>query len=257
MQRQFVSMTSHEFRTPLAIIDGAAQWLKRGLGHLEPEAVLERLDNVREAVRRINYLIKRFIDFLISQDDSLEISPERHEFLTIIQTVCEQQQAGQKTHEIILNETIGNLVLNIDRRMIEQCLVNVIGNAIKYSPVKDKDEGPGKVLVDVFRDDKFVSITVSDFGVGIPKSEIKKVFGRFYRASTSSGIPGTGIGLNLTEMIISRHKGRVAISSELGKGSTITLRLPIMAPDTKAAETDALSQDADKTKAETGKVEAA
>ncbi|MEI2384128.1 PAS-domain containing protein [Breoghania sp. JC706] len=224
MQRQFVSMASHEFRTPLAIIDGAAQRLKRRFDRLQPEEVVERLDNMREAVRRINYLIERFIDFSVSQDGVLEISPQPQPLLPIVQAVCNQQHQGNRSHEIVLNESIGDLVINIDRRMIEQCLVNVVGNAIKYSPGKDRVE------VDVRVENNFACIEVTDFGVGIPKAEIKKVFGRFYRASTSSGIPGTGIGLNLTEMIIVRHKGRMSISSEEGKGTVVSIRLPLDLP---------------------------
>ncbi|PTW61498.1 phospho-acceptor domain-containing protein [Breoghania corrubedonensis] len=221
MQRQFVSMASHEFRTPLAIIDGAAQRLHRRFEQLDPDAVRERLDNMREAVRRINYLIERFIDFAVSQDGALEIVPQPNALLPVVRTVCEQQQQGNKTHQVVLSESVGDLLVNFDRRMIEQCLMNVIGNAIKYSPGKDK------VLVDLHRENNSVCIDVTDFGVGIPKNEIKKVFGRFYRASTSSGIPGTGIGLNLTEMIVVRHKGRMSVTSEVGKGSTVTLRLPL------------------------------
>ncbi|WP_321339859.1 PAS-domain containing protein [Breoghania sp.] len=225
MQRQFVSMASHEFRTPLAIIDGAAQRLNRRFERLTPDEGRERIGHIREAVLRINYLIERFIDFSVSQDGNLEIEPQDCEFLPVLKSVCEREGQVQKTHRIRLTESVGNLVLSFDRRMIEQCLVNIIGNAVKYSP------GQEEVLVEARIDGKWLCIDVTDFGVGIPRKEIKKVFSRFYRASTSSGIPGTGIGLNLTEMIVVRHKGRMSIRSEVGKGCTVSMRLPLKKVD--------------------------
>ncbi|WP_321337712.1 PAS-domain containing protein [Breoghania sp.] len=234
MQRQFVSMASHEFRTPLAIIDGAAQRLKRRFERLTPDEVRERIGHIREAVLRINYLIERFIDFSVSQEGNLEIDPHDCEILPVLRAICEREGQAHKSHRITLTESIGDLTLNFDRRMIEQCLVNLIGNAVKYSP------GQEEVLVDASVDGKSLRIDVTDFGVGIPRNEVKKVFGRFFRASTSSGIPGTGIGLNLTEMIVARHKGRISIRSEVGKGSTVSLRLPVITAESAGGKQDSV-----------------
>lgn len=238
MQRQFVTMASHEFRTPLAIIDGAAQRLKRRIDRLDPTDVSERIERIRDAVGRMNYLIERFIDFAVAQDGTLEINPTANALVPIVQNVCAQQDAVHRSHRIELVEDVGDLEINIDRRMIEQCLVNIIGNAVKYSPGKDC------VLVEVTTEGKYACVRVRDYGVGIPKRELSKVFGRFYRASTSSGIPGTGIGLNLAEMIVNRHKGRISAQSTVGEGTTILLQLPLEAAGSRPARSKAESVEA-------------
>jgi signal transduction histidine kinase len=222
-------MASHEFRTPLAIIDGAAQRLKRRVDRLERDDVLDRVERIREAVGRMQYLIDRFIDSSGAQHGTMEINPSPQPIEGLLGAICRQQQQVHKTHQIELLLDVPDVVLNIDKRMIEQCLLNVLSNAIKYSPEKDT------VIVEAHSDDRHVVIKVTDFGVGIPKNEIGKVFGRYFRASTSSGIPGTGIGLNLTEMVMKQHKGKVHVESVVGEGTTVTLSLPL-------SETPALSR---------------
>lgn len=236
MQREFVSMASHEFRTPLAIIDGAAQRMMRRIDRLEPEDVAERLERIRTAVGRMQYLIDRFIDSSVAQSGTMEIDRSVQPLDGLLASICRQQEEVNKTHTVEYRSSIDGVLLNIDKRLIEQSIVNVIGNAIKYSP------GKNRISVTAEVDGKSVVVKVRDFGVGIPQKEIGKIFGRYFRASTSSGIPGTGIGLNLTEMIIEQHRGHIAVDSVVGEGTTITIRLPIA--EEKASSGDEPKKDA-------------
>ncbi|WP_417767334.1 PAS-domain containing protein [Stappia sp.] len=229
MQHEFVSMASHEFRTPLAIIDSNAQRLKRGLDRLsdnvagavlDTDAVAKRLSNIRESVDRMQYLINRFLSFSQHQSGALEITPAPSPLRELVQRACIRQQSVCATHRIHTDlDGLPDSAM-IDARLVEQCVSNILSNAIKYSPGKDS------VRVEGLTDGRFAVIRFVDQGVGIPESEIPKICNRYYRASTSSGIPGTGIGLNMTHMIVTEHRGQLHVTSETGRGTVVEIRLP-------------------------------
>ncbi|MCX2721460.1 sensor histidine kinase [Roseibium salinum] len=221
MQREFVSMASHEFRTPLAIIDSTAQRLKRKVAELKPDAIVERVDTIREAVERMQYLINRFLNFSQTQSVGMDIELEEASVRELVILVCGRQQGVSRHHRFHVDVERLPEKAEIDRRLVEQSVTNIISNAVKYSPETSNIHITGE------SDDGYLVISVRDEGVGIPDDEIPKIFKRYYRASTSSGIAGTGIGLNLTETIAKKHGGAVEIESEVGTGTTVRLRLPI------------------------------
>jgi signal transduction histidine kinase len=120
----------------------------------------------------------------------------------------------------VVVDTGDGVVIQGDRRQLERVMHNVIGNAIKYSP----DGTP--VHVSVGRHDQWAVIAVRDRGVGIPREELPHIFTPFYRASTARGIPGTGIGLSGSRMIVEQHGGQITVESAVGKGTTVVVRLP-------------------------------
>ncbi|MBD8893996.1 sensor histidine kinase [Roseibium litorale] len=221
MQREFVSMASHEFRTPLAIIDSNAQRLKRKADGIEPEALMERIDRIRDAVDRMQYLINRFLNFSQAQSIGVEVQVEPVSFCELVMDVCERQQSVSRKHTIHLDLEGLPEVVEIDRRLVEQSISNILSNAVKYSP------GRPDIYVRGGRSGDYAVLSVRDEGVGIPKEEIPKIFNRYYRASTSSGIAGTGIGLNMADLIVRKHHGRVEITSEVGAGTNVTLFIPV------------------------------
>lgn len=223
MQREFVSMASHEFRTPLAIIDSNAQRMLRKADRLEPEALVERLGNIRDSVERMQYLINRFLNFSQSQSVGMQIDREPVALRDLVTTVCDRQKGIAKTHDFHIDVELLPETADLDRKLIEQSLSNLISNAVKYSPEHSRITVIGSQMGDQ------VVISVRDQGVGIPKEEIPNIFKRYYRASTSSGIAGTGIGLNMTKMIVQKHGGTVHVESEVGNGTTITVALPLLA----------------------------
>jgi len=220
MQREFVSMASHEFRTPLAIIDSNAQRLKRKIDKLEPEMVMDRINNIRQSVERMQYLITRFLNFSQSQTHEVDLQIETTSVRDLVGRVCRSLQGINANYTIHLEIDDLPDSADLDPKLIEHCLNNILSNAIKYSPERFN------IWVNGHQEDGKFHITVRDEGVGIPKNELPKIFNRYFRASTSSGIAGTGIGLNMTEMIVQKHKGRVSVASEVGEGTTVTLTLP-------------------------------
>ncbi|MAA99689.1 MAG: hypothetical protein CMN87_08950 [Stappia sp.] len=220
MQREFVSMASHEFRTPLAIIDSAAQRILRRADRIEPEQLVERIGNVRDAVERMQYLINRFLNASQSETGHLELDLHRAPLREMVETLVSRQSRITPERQITLD--LGDLDEDamIDRKLLEQSLMNVLSNALKYSPDGERVEVSCRV------EEKCNVIQVTDHGVGIPKDEIGKIFNRYFRASTSSGIAGTGIGLNMTDMIVRKHRGRVEVTSTIGEGTSVEIRLP-------------------------------
>nr|WP_328804250.1 ATP-binding protein [Roseibium aggregatum] len=221
LQRDFVSMASYEFRTPLAIIDSNAQRLIRRADTLEKAAIVERGTRIREAVDRMQYLISRFLNFSRSQAGGMEVDCRAQPLKDTVGDCCRRFQETCSSHRIVLDT--GNLpeALNFDRKLLELCIDNLLSNAVKYSP--DANE----IRVTGHADGTWAMISVEDRGVGIPEAEIPKVFDRYFRASTSSGIAGTGIGLNMISMILDKHRGKVDLESRVGEGTRVTLRLPI------------------------------
>lgn len=220
MQREFVSMASHEFRTPLAIIDSNAQRLKRRANDLKPQKVLDRVDRIRDSVSRMQYLISRFLSFSQTQSVGMEVDIQTQPFRHFVQSVCDVFSDASPTHKLDVNVDGLPDEYEYDQKLIELCIVNLLSNAVKYSP------GSTQVLVEGSSSAETIKISVKDYGVGIPDSEIPKIFDRYFRASTSSGIAGTGIGLNMVAQIVENHNGRIDVTSSVGKGSRISINLP-------------------------------
>lgn len=220
MQREFVSMASHEFRTPLAIIDSNAHRIQRRSYDIEPEKIRVRVQRIRNSVDRMQYLINRFLGFSKAQYIGLELDIQKQPFRSAVEDVCENFSQSSTTHTISLDTAHLPEEYEYDQKLLEHCIVNLLSNAVKYSP----DVTEVKVLSS--DREKFFEIIVSDGGVGIPKRELSRVFDKYYRASTSSGIPGTGIGLSMAAEVVEKHHGKLKILSDEGQGTQVSIRLP-------------------------------
>jgi len=220
MQREFVSMASHEFRTPLAIIDSNAQRIIRGKETLSEDKLLGRVGKIRESVSRMQYLINRFLDFSQTQAKGMELNRKRQPFRDAVQRICGNFADACATHNIEVDVSALPEHYDFDEKLVELCVENLLSNAVKYSPKAST------VSIDGRADGAVIEIAITDQGVGIPEPEIGKVFDKYFRASTSSGIPGTGIGLNMAASAIELHEGDIHIDSKVGEGSRIVIRLP-------------------------------
>lgn len=230
LQRQFLSMASHEFRTPLAIIDSAAQRLLRR-GEKPDEGKMDRrIDNIRSAVSRMTQLMESTLAAARFEDGQGTLKVDSFDFTSLIRQVCDDQKEIAPSHTVVCDFEISPITITADRSALEQVFSNLLSNAVKYSPENEKIE----VYVTV--EDQTLVVSVKDYGVGIDADELPKMFQRFFRARTSSGIAGTGIGLNLVKTLIELHEGVISVESAPGSGSTFTVRLPLGGP--KAAHVD-------------------
>tara|TARA_R110002110_G_scaffold376568_2_gene586675 strand:+ start:184325 stop:186643 length:2319 start_codon:yes stop_codon:yes gene_type:complete len=232
LQQKFVSMASHEFRTPLAIIDGAAQRMERRIDSIEAEDLQKRVSRIRGAVRRMLDLIEGTLSSSRLDEGRIELRPQELDLGALIQAVCERQ--GELSDKLEIHLALDDLPARIegDPALLDQVFTNLLSNAVKYSPTSPQ------VSITGTRDaDGFLAISVADNGLGIPGDEIPRLFRRFFRASTSEGIPGTGIGLNLVQELLEMHGGAISVESDVGVGSTFTVRLPERCAETAVTQT--------------------
>jgi signal transduction histidine kinase len=224
LQRNFVSMASHEFRTPLAIIDGHAQRLISMRERLTAQELAQRARKVRNTVRRMTQLIDNLIGSarLIDGPIDLNYHPRRVDLALLLREVCQLQQ--ELTPEARILDDVSTLPLCVygDASLLNQVFGNLLSNAVKYSP-----EG-GAVRVSAALNGAQIVIEIEDRGIGIPESDRHRVFERYYRGSNTSGIVGTGVGLYLVKTIVDLHHGGIALDSHEGEGSRFTVRLPRM-----------------------------
>ncbi|MGF1630826.1 MAG: ATP-binding protein [Kiloniellaceae bacterium] len=221
LHRDFVTMVSHEFRTPVAIIDGAAQRIERRIGKDTPEELQLRTEKIRSAVARMIELIDSTLSVSRMEAGAIELELAECDLAALLKDVCQRQQGIARQHKVRL--TIADLppMMSVDAKRMDQVFTNLLSNAVKYAPDAPQIEvKAGTIGSDVV-------VAVRDFGVGIPKDELHKLFEKFYRASTSTGIPGTGIGLHLVKFLVELHDGTVAVDSTEGQGTTFSVTFPI------------------------------
>jgi two-component system OmpR family sensor kinase len=225
LQRNFVSMASHEFRTPLSIIDGHAQRLIRLKDRLAPTEIEERAGKLRAAVLRLTHLIDNLLDSsrLIDAGSQLYFHPEEIELAALLHETCQLHREiapGWRIEE----QFAGPLQMAGDSKLLFQAFSNLVSNAIKYSA------SGSAVEVSARQDAGMIVVTVKDHGIGIPSSDMDQLFERYYRGSNVSGIVGTGVGLYLVRMVVEAHGGEVSVESIEGNGSRFSVRLPVRAP---------------------------
>jgi signal transduction histidine kinase/HAMP domain-containing protein len=229
MQRQFVSMASHEFRTPLAIIDSSAQRLLRKKGKLTDEILSKRISIIMEAVQRMQSLMESTLSAAKVNAGKLTVQISDCDITRLIESVCSRQQEISHHHIIHFDELNLPKLIQADKAKVDQVLTNLLSNAIKYAP-----DAPN-ITVTAHHDETDVFLSVQDEGLGIGSDDLPNMFEQFFRAQTSTGIAGTGIGLHIVKQIIEHHGGEISVESEVGVGSTFTVRLPITGPLEKAA----------------------
>ncbi len=236
LKSRFLSMASHELKTPLTSISGLAQVLLRRLqrrlaqGHPsadewgdETRAHIERLELLNSQTARLGRLVDELLDVSRIESGKLEFHLEPVVVGQLVQDVATRLQLTTAQHQIEVDlSRAGGAPLPVDRDHLEQVLDNLVTNAIKFSP-----DG-GRIDVGVVEKADSVELSVHDSGVGIPKHQLDAVFGLFYQAEdpVSRRTGGMGLGLYISKEIITRHGGRIWAESEPGAGTTFFVALP-------------------------------
>jgi len=222
MRAQFGIAISHEFRTPLTTIHTSADLLRMYDDRLTPDRRRELLGKIKTQIRHLTHLLDDIM--LLSRADLIGIQLNRTavDLDQLCRDVTAEIQwiAGEK-HRILFFGDGQCQTAYIDEDLIRRVLINLLTNAVKYSP-----EG-GKVLFMLNREDDDALIEVTDNGIGIPDSDIEHLFQTFHRAGNVGSIPGTGLGLTLVKQAAELHGGTIQVVSTEGVGTTFTIRLPI------------------------------
>lgn len=236
LQREFISMASHEFRTPLTVIDGNAQRILRTKDRISMDDVVERASTIRGATTHMIGLIDSTLSAEQLEAGKIKLNLKAVDLTDLLKGVQDRQQEISPSHRI--TSDIQGLPEEIrgDPRLLEQVFANLLSNAVKFSPHQPRVEVTGR------RDGEDVVLAVRDHGVGVPANEVPRLFQRYFRASTTTGISGTGIGLHVVKKLLEMHGGSIAVESVEGEGTTFTARLPIAGP--RISGMDSVDRDA-------------
>lgn len=220
----FISAVSHELRTPLTAIKGyAAILLSEKLGQI-PEAVKERLDKINRHSDELTNLVNDLLDISRIESGKIIMKQEIQDLKDIVDGVVDLLSMQLKAKDIKLDIHIpkDTSQIKVDPSQIERVFINLMGNAIKFTPHK------GRITVRTLLQDGFIQTDISDTGIGIPEEAINAIFDEFYRVDNAINqqVKGTGLGLSLVKHIVEAHKGKIWVKSKLGQGSTFSFTLP-------------------------------
>src|SRR5579863_5174729 len=219
---EFISMASHELKTPITSLKGFTQILQSRFKKLADEESLRFLTIMDTQLNKLTKLINDLLDVSKIQQGKLVYREDLFDLDALVQEIVENLQAGISTHQLLIEGRTGAQVCG-DRDRIGQVLINLITNAIKYSPRADK------VIIRVSKDQENAIVSVQDFGIGIAAAHHEQIFERFYQVTDpeEKTYPGLGMGLYISNEIIKRHHGQMRVESRKGHGSTFSFTLPL------------------------------
>jgi signal transduction histidine kinase len=223
----FVSSVSHELRTPLTSIKGYAAILLAGkLGEVPPEA-LKRLEKINKHSDELVQFVNDLLDISRLESGKVTMKLVPFELKSLVDEVADILSVLMKEQAIEFSCAAPEGLPDVlgDKDQIKRVFINLINNAIKYSP-------KGKITVAVMRTADALQVDIADTGCGIPENAVEKIFEEFYRVDSAMNqeIKGTGLGLSLVKNIIEAHKGKIWVRSKVGEGSTFSFTLPIAQP---------------------------
>jgi len=220
---EFIGLASHELKTPVTSLKGYLQIIARNLPADDRNKLLA--NRALEQVGKLTTLISDLLDVTKIQTGKLPFTYADYDIVKSIADLREILQQTESSHQIILNLPLERLIIHADNQRIEQVIINLVTNAVKYSPKGDQVIITGAVINDKLR------ISVQDFGIGIQPDQLERVFSRFYRVENlASHMSGLGIGLYICQEIVNRHQGRLWVESTYGEGSTFYFELPLNTP---------------------------
>jgi signal transduction histidine kinase len=227
-QRDFVSMTSHEFRTPLTIIDGHAQRLIKTGDRLDPGDAAERGASIRRAVQRITNIMDSLLGASRVLDGQAVFHPGDLDPTALLRDACQAHRDATRGVDIVEEFTALPPAIHGDAKLLFHAFSNLISNAVKYSPLGSRIEVAAR------QEAGWLIVQVLDHGIGIPARDRERLFERFFRGSNATGVAGTGVGLHLVAMVVGLHHGEVFAESLEGVGSRFVVRLPVPLEETPA-----------------------
>lgn len=223
--RSFVSMVSHQFRTPLAIVDSSAQRILRRGAAISQDELVTRVQKIRNATNRLTRLVESVLTAAKLDAGRIALNPTRCDLIDLVADICDRQRELSPHAEIRFTGADCPIHVHCDSILIEQVIINLLTNAVKYSgdhPV---------VEIRMWTEGSRAFCSVRDWGIGIPTDEVGRIFERFYRARTATGIAGTGIGLSFAQTIMHLHGGEIRVESHEAAGSLFTFDLPVSSAD--------------------------
>jgi PAS domain S-box-containing protein len=222
LRSTFISIVSHELKTPVAIIKGYAGTLRREDADWDPETLLNGLEVIEEESDRLDQLISNMLEASRIQTGELSLDLAPLQIVGLVNKTVDDFRTQTEKHTFAVDFPPDFPLVWVDFERIRMVLSNLLSNAVKYSP-----EG-GQITVGGRADEERATIYVSDQGIGIPEAEMPRIFERFYRVDNraSRTTAGTGLGLFLSQAVVEAHGGEIWVQSQPGQGSTFYFSLP-------------------------------
>ncbi|KAB8315726.1 response regulator [Tolypothrix campylonemoides VB511288] len=231
MKSNFVSMVSHEFRNPMTVIRTAIELLELYNHQMSDQQKSQYFGKIQTAIRQMLQLLDEILFLGRTDAGKLQYEPTpldlEHFCSELTQTL---QLAASSKHEIIFSFQGEQTSVEVDQNLLRYILTNLLSNAIKYSP-----QG-GIIAFNVFCQNDTVTFQIQDSGIGIPLKDQQRLFETFHRASNVGSIPGTGLGLSIVKKCVDLHHGQIYLQSQVGVGTTFTVKLPLNHHDAQPLE---------------------
>lgn len=222
LKARFVSLVSHEFRTPLGIIMSAVELLKNYRDRLPAEKQLELLEDILGSTRRMSSLMEQVL--LLGRVDAgkIAVQPVPVDLPDLLARIADEQRSATGARCPILVTTEGDLdAARADVSLLRHVVSNLVSNAVKYSP-----DG-AEVRISLRREAGLARFEIVDRGIGIPEADQARLFEAFHRAGNVGEIPGSGLGLLIVKRCVELHAGRIELRSRVGEGTTFVVVLPL------------------------------
>ena len=218
---EFISVASHELRTPVTTLQAALQLLSRMKDNPSPVMLPKLIDQANKSLNRVSVLIEDLLNTTKMTEGQLHLNKSTTTLSVLLKDCCNHVLTGESHHLTTTGDI--HLQANVDANKIDQVVVNLVNNAVKYAPDSKN------ITINIARENDFAKISISDNGPGIPPEKLPHLFDRYYRVD-SSGMQysGLGLGLYICAEIIKKHNGQIGANSELGKGSTFWFTLPLV-----------------------------
>jgi two-component system sensor kinase FixL len=224
LKSRFVSMASHEFRTPLSSIQLSAVLIGKYAQQLENPNITKHIGKIKNAVGNLTGILNDFLSLERLEAGRVEPVFTSFDLLKFAGEIAEEMQLVAKQNQQIIYQHTGMAsMVMLDQNLLKNCIINLIGNAIKYSGEDTFIEFNTEI------NERNLIIVIKDNGIGIPDHDQKHLFEAFFRAHNTSNIPGTGLGLNIVARYASLMNGRIKFESKVNQGTSFILSFPITA----------------------------
>lgn len=224
-QERFASLVSHEFRTPLNVISFSTSLLKHHLSQWTKEKQLKYLDRLQKGVEQLTYLMDEVLTIGQAEAEKLQFKPQLLDLTSFCdELVNEVNLTHRDQQDIKFTNLSKNKTVLADKNLLKQILINLLDNAIKYSPLDSV------VNFCFLLENQQIVFKIEDQGIGILSEEQAKIFEPFHRSNNVGEISGHGLGLTMVKKLVELHKGQIIVESELGKGSTFIVTIPLQLP---------------------------
>lgn len=224
LKARFVTMASHEFRTPLSTILSSTALVEMYKEKEQEQQKLKHLQRIRSSVNNLTNILNDFLSLSKLEEGKIVPKPEWFSMSTFCAEVMDEMMGLLKPGQKIQHQkVVFKDQVFLDKHLLKNILFNLVSNAIKYSPVN------ATIYCEEIITDKGITFSIQDEGIGIPKADQAYLFTRFFRAQNVTNIGGTGLGLNIVKRYVELMQGSIAFESEIEKGSTFKITLPIKA----------------------------